>query len=159
MLLLSRPSCHKYLYDGLIIARLPQVGNLESHFLAACLSPNVERSRRRGYFRLLPYPLIREAIRAINRQGQPAVFYLHPYELDAEEPFGSPSTRLRTTLRHPLPGETCETRLARLSQGLGRGRVEAKLRRLWIRQAHHRLADFEWGSVREWMNRTRNNTE
>ena len=108
-----------------------------------------------GYFRLLPYPLIREAIRAINRQGQPAVFYLHPYELDAEEPFDSPSarlrTRLRTTLRHPLPGETWKTRLVRLSQGLGRGRVEGKLRRL--------LTDFEWGSVREWMNRTRTNTE
>ena len=84
-----------------------------------------------GYFRLLPYPLIREAIRAINRQGQPAVFYLHPYELDAEE------------LRHPLPGETQKTRFVRLSQGLNRGKTEAKLRRL--------LADFEWTSVREWI--------
>ena len=80
------------------------------------------------------------------------------YELDGEEPCDGPSarlgTRLRTTLRHPLPGETWRTRFVRLSQGLGRGRVEAKLRRL--------LADFEWGAVGEWMtdwNRTRTNTE
>ena len=84
-----------------------------------------------GYFRLLPYPLVREAIRAINRQGQPAVFYLHPYELDAEE------------LRRPLLGETRKTRLVRLSQGLNRHKTEAKLRRL--------LADFQWTSVAEWM--------
>ena len=83
----------------------------------------------RGYFRLLPYPLIRAAIRAIDRREQPAVFYLHPYELDAEE------------LRHPLPGEGRKTRRVRFSQGLGRAGVEGKLRRL--------LADFEWGSVRE----------
>ena len=100
-----------------------------------------------GYFRLLPYPLIREAIRAINRQGQPAVFYLHPYELDAEESFDGPVLSavegLRTTLRRPLPGETWKTRLVRLSQGLNRGKTEAKLRTL--------LADFEWTSVRGWM--------
>ena len=84
-----------------------------------------------GYLRLLPYPLIRQAIRAINRQGQPAVFYLHPYELDTEE------------LRHPLPGETWKTRLVRLSQGLNRGKTEEKLRRL--------LADFEWMAVKGWM--------
>lgn len=84
-----------------------------------------------GYFRLFPYKLIRKAIHAINRRGQPAIFYLHPYELDDEE------------LRIPLPGETWKTRLVRLSQGLNRTKTEAKLRRL--------LADFEWTSVKEWM--------
>jgi len=84
-----------------------------------------------GYFRLFPYCFTRWALRRINRQGQPIIFYLHPYELDAEE------------LRHPLPGETWKTHLVRLSQGLNRSRTEAKLRRL--------LADFEWTSVREWM--------
>jgi len=84
-----------------------------------------------GYFRLLPYALIKQAIRTINRQGQPAVFYLHPYELDTEE------------LRHPLPGETWKTRFVRLSQSLNRGKTEAKLRRL--------LADFKWTSVRGWL--------
>ena len=76
------------------------------------------------------------AIRAINRRGQPAVFYLHPYKLDAEEPFD----RLRTTLRHLLPGEPRKTCFVRLSRGLNRGKVEGRLRRL--------LVDFEWRWVR-----------
>ena len=88
-----------------------------------------------GYFRLFPYKFIRKAIHVINQRGQPAVFYLHPYELDIDE------------LCSPLPRETWKTRLVRLSQGLNRKRTEAKLRKL--------LADFEWTSVREWMTKRR----
>ena len=86
-----------------------------------------------GYFRLLPYAFIKRTIQAINRKGQPAVFYLHPYELDTEE------------LSHPLLGETWKTRFVRMGQGLNRDRVERKLRSL--------LMDFEWTSVREWEGR------
>jgi polysaccharide deacetylase family protein (PEP-CTERM system associated) len=39
-----------------------------------------------GYFRLLPYPLIRLAIQQFNQIGQPAIMYLHPWELDTEQP-------------------------------------------------------------------------
>lgn len=67
----------------------------------------------------------------MNRQGQPALFYLHPYELDTEE------------LRQPVAGERWKTRFVRLSQRLNRGKTEAKLR--WL------LADFEWTSVRAWL--------
>ena len=88
-----------------------------------------------GYFRLLPYPLIRKAIRAINRQNQPTVFYLHPYELDDEE------------LRNPLPNESWKTRLVRMSQGLNRIKTEAKLRRL--------LTDFKWTSVKNYVEENR----
>lgn len=35
-----------------------------------------------GYFRLLPYPLIRAAVRAVQRDGRPFVAYCHPYEFD-----------------------------------------------------------------------------
>lgn len=84
-----------------------------------------------GYFRLFPYRLIQKAIRTINKKGKPAVFYLHPYELDVDE------------LRSPLPGETWKTHFVRLSQGLNRAKTELKLRRL--------LADFKWTSVKEWM--------
>lgn len=38
-----------------------------------------------GYFRLLPGPILSAAIREVNRQGQPAVVYLHPYELAVNE--------------------------------------------------------------------------
>jgi polysaccharide deacetylase family protein (PEP-CTERM system associated) len=40
-----------------------------------------------GYFRLLPYAWTRWGIERINTsEGRPAVFYLHPWELDPEQP-------------------------------------------------------------------------
>ncbi|MDD5218321.1 MAG: DUF3473 domain-containing protein [Candidatus Omnitrophica bacterium] len=39
-----------------------------------------------GYFRLLPYGVIRWAVREINRKGFPAIMYLHPWELDPDQP-------------------------------------------------------------------------
>jgi polysaccharide deacetylase family protein (PEP-CTERM system associated) len=36
-----------------------------------------------GYFRLLPYTLIRRAIREVNREHIPFVVYCHPYEFSA----------------------------------------------------------------------------
>jgi len=38
------------------------------------------------YMRFLPYFFIRYAIRKINKSGQPAVCYLHPWELDPAQP-------------------------------------------------------------------------
>ncbi len=37
-----------------------------------------------GYFRLLPGPIARLAIRRLNRADMPAILYVHPYELDVE---------------------------------------------------------------------------
>lgn len=40
-----------------------------------------------GYFRLLPYALSRWMIRRVNEtDGEPAVFYFHPWEIDSEQP-------------------------------------------------------------------------
>lgn len=40
-----------------------------------------------GYFRLLPYWLTRHGLRKINRDEQQAfIFYLHPWEVDPEQP-------------------------------------------------------------------------
>jgi len=40
-----------------------------------------------GYFRLFPYWFTRYALRAINRQERkPFIFYLHPWEVDPEQP-------------------------------------------------------------------------
>jgi polysaccharide deacetylase family protein (PEP-CTERM system associated) len=39
-----------------------------------------------GYFRLLPYEYTKRAIARCNAAGRPAVFYLHPWELDPEQP-------------------------------------------------------------------------
>ena len=40
-----------------------------------------------GYFRLLPYQLIRAGLRRVNaRDGMPGVVYLHPWEFDPQQP-------------------------------------------------------------------------
>ena len=39
-----------------------------------------------GYFRLYPYALTRWLIRSCNKHGRPVMFYLHPWELDPEQP-------------------------------------------------------------------------
>jgi polysaccharide deacetylase family protein (PEP-CTERM system associated) len=38
------------------------------------------------YFRFLPYPLIKMAVKRINRQGRPALLYFHPWEIDPDQP-------------------------------------------------------------------------
>ena len=55
-----------------------------------------------GYFRLAPYAVTRAAIRRLNRRdGQPAIAYLHPWELDPVQPRlpAGPLARLRHSLR------------------------------------------------------------
>jgi polysaccharide deacetylase family protein (PEP-CTERM system associated) len=39
-----------------------------------------------AYFRIYPYQLTKQAIKAVNRGGQPVTFYLHPWELDPNHP-------------------------------------------------------------------------
>lgn len=40
-----------------------------------------------GYFRLLPYSLSKWCMKRVNRRdGQPCVFYFHPWEIDPEQP-------------------------------------------------------------------------
>jgi polysaccharide deacetylase family protein (PEP-CTERM system associated) len=39
-----------------------------------------------AYFRLYPYALSRTNIRAAEQEGQPVVFYLHPWEFDPDHP-------------------------------------------------------------------------
>jgi len=39
-----------------------------------------------AYFRIYPYQVTKQAIKAVNRSGQPVTFYLHPWELDPDHP-------------------------------------------------------------------------
>ena len=39
-----------------------------------------------GYFRLFPYPILRQLLRRIEKSGHPLVMYLHPWELDPDQP-------------------------------------------------------------------------
>ena len=66
-----------------------------------------------GYFRLLPYSLIRRGLAQINeRKRRPFVFYLHPWEIDPDQP------RLRvgwlSRFRHYTNLDRCEERLQQL---------------------------------------------
>lgn len=77
-----------------------------------------------GYFRLYPYALSRWLMRRVNSgERQPTVFYLHPWEVDPDQPHVVVGWRSR--FRHYNNLEKCESRLGRL------------------------LKDFKFGTVRE----------
>lgn len=65
-----------------------------------------------GYFRLLPYLWTAWGIRRVNGEGKPAMFYVHPWEIDPDQP------RLRvgalTRVRHYGGLASTELRLKRL---------------------------------------------
>ncbi len=66
-----------------------------------------------GYFRLFPYTFTRRAIRRINtRERQPAMVYLHPWELDPDQP--RLPVGVLTRFRHLVNIGKTEARLARL---------------------------------------------
>lgn len=76
-----------------------------------------------GYFRLLPYLLSRWSLKRVNRMdGQPCIFYFHPWEIDPGQPRQN-GIDLKTRFRHYL----------------NLTRMEARLRSL--------LADFEWDRI------------
>ncbi|WP_213086299.1 XrtA system polysaccharide deacetylase [Roseateles sp. DAIF2] len=78
-----------------------------------------------GYFRLLPYALSRWLIGQVNqRDQQSAVFYFHPWEIDAEQP--------------RIAGIDAKTRFRHY---VNIGRTEARIAQL--------LRDFEWGRMDE----------
>jgi polysaccharide deacetylase family protein (PEP-CTERM system associated) len=77
-----------------------------------------------GYFRLLPYPAFRWALKRVNeRDGQPGMFYFHPWEVDPAQPRidGAP---LRSRFRHYLNLDAMEARLTRLLSDFSWGRMD-----------------------------------
>jgi hypothetical protein len=78
-----------------------------------------------GYFRLLPYPLVKAALKNINeRENKPFIFYLHPWELDFEQP-RIKEVGLKSRFRHYV----------------NLNKTEVKLKRL--------LSDFQFSSIKE----------
>ena len=77
-----------------------------------------------GFFRVLPYSFTRWAIRQVNSDHRPAVFYFHPWEVDPDQPLVS-NASVRSRLRH-------YTNLSRMA---------GKLSDL--------LGDFAWGRMDE----------
>ncbi len=77
-----------------------------------------------GYFRLLPYALSRWMIGRVNKvDGEPAVFYFHPWEIDAEQP-RVPGIDAKTRFRHYVNIGRTESRIARLLGDFRWGRMD-----------------------------------
>ena len=65
-----------------------------------------------GYFRLYPYWLSRAGLRQINRKQKAFIFYLHPWEIDPQQPRIQAGWFSR--FRHYNNLHKCETRLKQL---------------------------------------------
>ena len=74
-----------------------------------------------GYFRLYPYALTKAGLSQINRRQQPFIFYLHPWEIDPDQPRVEAGWFSR--FRHYNNLDKCESRL------------------------HNLLSDFEFGTA------------
>ena len=82
-----------------------------------------------GYFRILPYWFIKWGIKKLNKNGHPAVIYMHPYEIDPEDikmPYKSLSRKIRLTL---------------FTQRIGRNK--------YIYKANKLFRDFRFNSIKE----------
>lgn len=75
------------------------------------------------YVRAWPCRVTRRAIRRLNRRGQPAILYIHPWELDTGQPMRAKTLRERITHYY------------------GRRGLESKLRQLF--------QDFHFGPLRD----------
>jgi polysaccharide deacetylase family protein (PEP-CTERM system associated) len=75
------------------------------------------------YVRTWPYRVVRRAIQHLNGQGQPAILYMHPWELDTGQPMHAATLRERVTHYH------------------GRRGLESKLRQLF--------QDFQFGPLQD----------
>ena len=65
-----------------------------------------------GYFRLYPYPVLRRLLNLAAHEGHPLIMYLHPWELDPDQPRMTGS--LLSRFRHYLNLKKTEARLRQL---------------------------------------------
>lgn len=68
-----------------------------------------------GYMRLLPYWVLKHAVASLNRQKRPAIIYLHPWELDPDQP-RIPGIPLKTRFRHYVNLQKTADKLRKLTQ-------------------------------------------
>lgn len=80
-----------------------------------------------GYFRLMPYSVSRWLLQQVNQKdGEPAVFYFHPWEIDPEQP-RIPNVGAKTRFRHYVNIDRTEGRLAQLLKDFAWGRMDRVL--------------------------------
>ena len=79
---------------------LPWSGLIEIPVTTALLGGRRVAAGGGGFFRVLPYAFSRWAIRQVNRrEGRPAVFYFHPWEIDPDQPRVG-NAPVKSRLRH-----------------------------------------------------------
>ena len=66
-----------------------------------------------GYFRIFPYMYTRWGLSKLNKQNKPFVFYIHPWEVDPDQPLTLGISRL-SKFRHYSNMARCQTRLSKL---------------------------------------------
>jgi len=76
-----------------------------------------------GFFRVLPYGFSRWAIRQVNREGRPAVFYFHPWEIDPGQP-RVPGAPIKSRLRHYTNLDVMSDKLRQLLREFSWGRMD-----------------------------------
>ena len=77
-----------------------------------------------GFFRLMPYAMSRWLLQHVNRQDrQSAVFYFHPWEIDAGQPRIT-GIDAKTRFRHYLNLHRTEGRIRRLLDDFSWGRMD-----------------------------------
>tara|TARA_R110000824_G_scaffold37553_6_gene115559 strand:+ start:45798 stop:46694 length:897 start_codon:yes stop_codon:yes gene_type:complete len=77
-----------------------------------------------GFFRLLPYTLYDRAIRKMHRDdGRGAIFYFHPWEIDADQPRVG-NAPIKSKIRHYTNLKKMRSKLMRAGQGFNWGRVD-----------------------------------
>lgn len=79
-----------------------------------------------GWMRLLPPTVMRRAIRAANKDGNPAIVYLHPWEVDPDQP-RMPDASRAARFRHTVNLGGMEARLERLLQSFSFDTVSSVL--------------------------------
>ncbi len=78
-----------------------------------------------GYFRLLPYSVSRAALARINRRDHmPAVFYIHPWEVDPGQPRAKGAS-VKSRFRHYTNLSKTGDRLRRLTRDFRWGRMDS----------------------------------
>lgn len=86
-----------------------------------------------GYFRLLPYAVTRAGLRQINEKARrPFTFYLHPWEVDPDQP--RVKVGFVSRFRHYTNLKRCEPRLRRLLGEFRFGTMREVLQELGLLQ-------------------------
>lgn len=77
-----------------------------------------------GYFRLYPYLATKLGLSSVNKQGEPFVFYMHPWEIDPGQPHIDGISKT-TKFRHYVNLDKTESKLRDLMRDFSFGRMDA----------------------------------